>query len=63
MKNFGDPAKMRNRDWIEVFLLKCKHENYPIETAIDLIYKYVEEEYVSRESHQIGKKGVERAKA
>ena len=41
MKNFGDPDKMKNKDWIEVLILKCKHENYPITLAIDLIYKYV----------------------
>lgn len=40
MKNFGDPANMKNRDWIEILLLRVKHENYPIEQAIENIYKY-----------------------
>lgn len=39
-KNFGDPKDMKNRQWVEVLLLKVKHEQYNIELAIDLIYKY-----------------------
>ncbi len=40
IKNFGEPKDMKNRQWVEVLILKCKHENYSIEQAIDLIYKY-----------------------
>lgn len=50
MKNFGDPKDMSNRDWVHVLMLKFKHENYPEDQALDLIYKYVwmdfEEKYL-----------------
>ncbi len=37
------PEDMTNKDWIELVMLKWKHENFPIDIAIEQIIMFAKE--------------------
>lgn len=44
-ENCLEIEKMKNAQFVELLILKCKHEEYNIQQAVKLIYEYVREDF------------------